>query len=451
MAKKKPSSGASLTGRVKRYARVGTAIGGVAARAAGNRLFGGEADVAKEAARLRGVLGGLKGPVMKVAQILATVPDMLPAEYIAELRELQTNAPPMGAAFVRRRMAAELGPEWEKRFACFAPEAAAAASLGQVHRARGLDGQDLACKLQYPDMASVVDADLNQLKIAFALYRRYDRSLDPTEIHAELTARLREELDYRREARNMGLYARMLESEKAVHVPETAPALCTDRLLTMTWLEGAPLLTFTGTDVEMRNRVARNMFRTWYVPFYRFGVIHGDPHLGNYSVRPNGTVNLMDFGCIRVFPPRFVTGVIDLYKALRDNDEDLAVHAYRTWGFTSLKREAIDILNLWAKFLYGPLLEDRVQPIQDTGGAMYGAKVAAKVQRELRRIGGVKPPREFVIMDRAAVGLGSVFLHLRAEINWQRMFHDLIADYDESELAKRQRQALKAFAIPLAD
>ena len=197
--------------------------------------------------------------------------------------------------------------------------------------------------------------------------------------------------------------------------------------------------------------MARNLFRGWVVPFYYYGVLHGDPHLGNYTVRPDGTINLMDFGCIRVFKPSFIRAVIDLYRALRDDDPDLAVHAYETWGFHDLGHDVIDILNQWARFLYAPLLEDRVKTIQDDGGVMYGAGVAAKVHKELRTLGGVTPPREFVLMDRASIGLGSVFTHLKAEINWHRLFHDLIDDFDEKELAKRQKKMLGAFDIPLAD
>ena len=439
---------ASLGGRLRRYARVGTTMGGLAARFAGNRLLGIDVPRPEHAAELTAALGGLKGPLMKVAQILSTVPDMLPEEYTKELAQLQHNAPSMGWAFVKRRMQAELGVGWQSRFGEFAHEAAAAASLGQVHRARALDGRRLACKLQYPDMSSAVEADLQQLRVIFSLYRRYDRAIDPSNIHAELSARLREELDYRREAKQMRLYDRMLAGEASVFVPEPLDDLCTDRLLTMTWLDGEPLLSFVDRHIELRNTLARNMFRAWYVPFYEYGVLHGDPHLGNYTVRPDGSVNLLDFGCIRVFPASFIGAVIDLYHALRSGDEALAVHAYETWGFRGLDRRVIDILNQWARFLYRPLMEDRVQPIQEDGGTMYGARVVGKVQRELREIGGVTPPREFVLMDRAAIGLGSVFTRLQAEVNWHRMFHELIAGFDASMIAARQQAALAAVGLP---
>lgn len=428
---------------MRRYARVGGAVGGVAARYAGSRLFGFDLDRDRHAAELTRALGGLKGPLMKVAQLLATIPDALPAEYVAELKQLQSNAPSMGWPFVRRRMATELGPDWRSRFAEFDREAAHAASLGQVHRAVGLDGRDLACKLQYPDMESAVEADLRQLRLVFSIYERYDRAISTRQIHAEISERLREELDYDREARHMGLYGNMLAAEKGVHVPDAVPELSTDRLLTMTWLDGHPLAGFEDAPVEFRNEIAHNMFRAWYVPFYYHGVIHGDPHLGNYSARADGSINLLDFGCIRVFPPSFVRGVIDLYFALQRSDRDLAVHAYETWGFHNLSNEMIDTLNIWAEFVYAPLMKDRVQRIQESESGLYGAGVASRVHRELRRLGGVTPPREFVLMDRAAIGLGSVFLRLKAEINWYRLFHDLIGDFDEAALAKRQANALK--------
>jgi predicted unusual protein kinase regulating ubiquinone biosynthesis (AarF/ABC1/UbiB family) len=440
--------GDSLPGRMRRYARVSTAMGGLAARLAGERYLGLPLDRARHASDLKAALGGIKGPLMKVAQLLATIPEALPKEYASELAALQANAPPMGWAFVRRRMASELGPGWRAKFKSFEHEAARAASLGQVHRAQALDGRLLACKLQYPDMASAVEADLSQLKLVMSIYERYDRAITTAEIHAEIAERLREELDYAREAAHMRLYRLMLAGERAVAVPEPLPELSTNRLLTMTWLEGAPFLeAVKKASAEQRNIIARNMFRAWYVPFYYYGVIHGDPHLGNYTVRPHGSVNLLDFGCVRIFPAPFVKGVIDLYHALDRDDEALAVSAYECWGFRNLSREMIAVLNRWANFLYAPLLDDRKRRIQEKEGA-YGRDVAEEVHREIRRLGGVQPPREFVFMDRAAIGLGSVFMHLKAEINWHRLFHELIEDFDVAALAKRQTQALAKAGVP---
>lgn len=433
----------TFSGQVKRAARVGGAMAGLGARLAGSRYLGIKLDKDKHAGELTQALGGLKGPLMKVAQILSTIPDALPKEYADELRSLQTNAPPMGWPFVRRRMGSELGPGWMSQFGEFGREAAHAASLGQVHRATLPDGAPVACKLQYPDMASAIDSDLKQLKLIFSIYERYDKAISTKRIYEELSERLREELDYDREARAMRLYAEMLKNEDRVRVPEPIDDLSTTRLLTMTWLDGNPLMDYREASLETRNEIALSMFRAWYVPFYEYGIIHGDPHLGNYAVRDDArTINLLDFGCIRVFPTSFVGGVIDLYKALRDDDMDLAVYAYESWGFQNISKELLEVLNVWARFLYSPLLEDKVQKIQEAETGQYGAQIAGKVQKELSRLGGVQPPREFVLVDRAAIGLGSVFMHLKAEINWHRQFHELIDGFAVETVEKRQRAAL---------
>jgi len=442
----------NFAGRVRRYARVGSAVGGLAARLAGERYLGIGIDRERHAADLKAALGGIKGPLMKVAQLLATIPDALPEEYVRELLQLQANAPAMGWPFVRRRMMGELGPDWQSRFKSFEREAARAASLGQVHRATALDGTKLACKLQYPDMASAVEADLRQLRLAMGLYERYDRAVSTAEIHAEIAARLREELDYEREAAHMRLYAEILKDEPAVAVPTPHAELSTKRLITMTWLDGGSILDIADSPLEARNEIALRMFRIWYVPFYFYGVIHGDPHLGNYTVAPDRTVNLLDFGCVRVFPASFVKGVIDLYHALEREDDELAVQAYQSWGFGNLSNEMIAVLNRWARFVYGPLLDDRTRPIQEKPkgpkAEPEGPRLVDSVHRDIRRLGGIAPPRAFVFMDRAAIGLGSVFLHLKAEINWHRLFHELIDDFDEATLARRQRAALDRAGVP---
>jgi predicted unusual protein kinase regulating ubiquinone biosynthesis (AarF/ABC1/UbiB family) len=441
-----------LTARARRYASVGRNVGGVAARMAGARFLGMDLDRAKNAAELAAALGGLKGPIMKVAQLLATIPEALPPEYITELTKLQSQAPPMGWAFVKRRMQAELGPDWQKQFASFEHHPAAAASLGQVHRAHAHDGAELACKLQYADMQSAVEADLRQLGLLFAIRRRFDPAIDTTEMIKEIGARMREELDYRHEAKHAALYRNMLTDEDAVRVPKSWPELSTGRLLTLDWLEGTRLLEHKDDALAVRNRLAKAMFTAWWVPFSRFGVIHGDPHLGNYTVfnekgKPTG-INLLDYGCIRIFPPSFVAGVVDLYNGLRHGDEARVVHAYETWGFRKLAREVIDILNIWARFIYGPLMDDRVRSIADgVKPGDYGRRQAFEVHQALRKKGPVTVPREFVLMDRAAIGLGGVFLHLRAELNFHRLFESAMDNFSVKGVADRQAAALKRVGL----
>ncbi|WP_182985745.1 ABC1 kinase family protein [Gluconacetobacter aggeris] len=438
-----------MFGELRRMVRTSGAVGGIAARIAGHKM-GLRSDRATHAGDLKSVLGGLKGPLMKGAQLLSTIPGALPEEYAAELAQLQANAPPMGWSFVRRRMAAELGRDWERRFRSFEHEAAAAASLGQVHRAVLPDGRRVACKLQYPDMQATVDSDLRQFRMAVGLYYRIDSTIKQDDVLVELTARLQEELDYLREAANLRLYNLMLAECPDVSVPMPVEDLTTRRLLVMDWLDGRGVQSVLDTDPaqEQRDSMARALFHAWYVPLYRNGVIHGDPHMGNFTVRPDYGLNLLDLGAIRIFPARFVQGIIDLYRALETNDEDLAYHAYQAWGFVNMSRETMRVLNEWARFVYEPLMQDRVRAIQENDDPQYGRAVAERVYAGLKQTGGVRPPREFVLVDRSAIGLGSVFLRLGAKLNWYRLFQELIADFDAAKLAARQEELLRQARVP---
>jgi predicted unusual protein kinase regulating ubiquinone biosynthesis (AarF/ABC1/UbiB family) len=438
-----------LTGRVARFARVGAGLSGAAASFGANALRRASDMDGRNARVLREALGRLKGPLMKVAQMFATVPDLLPPEFAAELAQLQTNAPAMGPGFVRRRMAAELGPDWRTRFAEFVETPSAAASLGQVHKARALDGRSFAVKLQYPDMQSAVESDLGQLRIVLGIGRRLFGAIDTREIATEISARIREELDYVHEARAMMLYGGFFAARGDIAVPAPDLSLSTGRLLTMDWLEGEGLMAFIGADQDVRNRIAQTLFEAWWTPLIRIGVIHGDPHLGNYSFTgAEQRLNLLDFGCIRVFPPAFVGGVVKLYRAMIAGDRVAEAEAYRAWGFKGLTDELAEVLSIWARFIYGPLLDDRVRTVADgVSPGAYGRREAFQVKRALEDKGPVTIPREFVFMDRAAIGLGAAFLHLAAELNWRRLFEASLEGFSEEALARRQARVLAAVGL----
>ena len=432
-----------LSARATRYARLGMEAGAFAARVGASRLTGGARD--DEARAFAAALGGMKGPMMKVAQLLATIPDALPATYSEQLMKLQSQAPPMGAAFVRRRMQAELGPEWRQKFGDFDLTPAAAASLGQVHKATTLDGKPIAVKLQYPDMASAVEADLSQLNLLFSVRRRFGAAIDTREVQIEIGDRLREELDYERELKLARLYGTMLADTPQVHVPRPHPELSSRRLLTLQWLDGAKLLSFEAAAPQTRARLAGLLFQAWWRPFLRYGIIHGDPHLGNYSVVGDGeAVNLYDFGCVRIFPMRFVEGVVELYRALKDKNRERIAHAYELWGFRGLKTSTIEAMNIWASFIYGPILDDRVRSFADgVKPSEFGRKEIRAVMQALRDEGtSLTAPREFVFLDRAAIGLGAAFLRLGAELNFHALFEDAIADFSPEKVGRRQQAAL---------
>ena len=447
-----------LSARATRYTRLGLSAGALAARVGVNRLRGGGREA--DAKALASALGSMKGPLMKVGQLLSTIPEALPEDYANELMQLQSQAPPMGASFVRRRMQAELGVNWRERFSEFELKPAAAASLGQVHKAKSLEGEWLACKLQYPDMASAVETDLSQLDLLFSLHRRMGAAIDTREIAREIRERVREELDYEREAKIARLYRLMLADRPFVRVPRVEETLSTRRLLTLQWLDGEKLTQFENAPQEARNVITVGLFDAWWRPFLRYGVIHGDPHLGNYAVAAKGQgealevegINLFDYGCVRIFPPRFVLGVVELYRGFKARDEARIAQAYTMWGFSRLSRGALEAMNIWARFLCGPILDDRVRTTADgVSASEYGRKELGQVMRALRAEGGkLLIPREFVFLDRATIGLGGAFLRLQARLNFHRLYEDTIADFDVEAVARRQAGALEAVGLAKA-
>jgi predicted unusual protein kinase regulating ubiquinone biosynthesis (AarF/ABC1/UbiB family) len=393
------------------------------------------------------MLGSLRGPLMKVAQVAGGLPDVFPPEFAQELAKLQSSAPPMGTPFVRRRMAAELGPDWQRMFKSFDLKPAHAASLGQVHKAMAHDGRPLACKLQYPDMKSAVDADLTQLKTVLVLQRAAERKIDTSEIAREVEERILEELDYAREAKHMRLFRVMLRDQQGITTPEPRADLSTGRLLTMTWLEGVSFQDALREREKQRESISAALFLAWWLPLFRFGVIHGDAHLGNYTVTPDGGINLLDFGCVRIVAPRVVEGLIDLYRSLSTDDPALAAQGYEKWGFANVTPDLVAKMDVWARMVFGPMLEDRRRVLGDGSPlARDGApqmQVLWDLKQKLRQGGVVKPPREFVFIARAVVGIGAALVQLDAKLNWHRMFASMIGGFDTTSLAERQAQACR--------
>ncbi len=412
---------------LKRLFDVSTTLTGIGMRVGAQEYLGMNFDENAYAQKLRHAFGNLKGPFMKMVQFLATVPDALPPEFATEFLTLQSNAPSMGEGFVRRRMAGELGINWRDLFQDFSLKASHAASLGQVHQAVSKEGVKLAIKLQYPDMETTINADLKQLNLVLGIYQTFNKSIDTQDIADEIRERLHEELDYIHEAQNLKQFREIFKNTlDFIVVPEVYPEFSTRRLLTMEWIEGKSALDFVGHANNFRDELGRKLFLAWYWPLYRFGILHGDPHPGNYLILSDERISVLDFGCVRKFDKLFLQAVVDLYVALRDNKPELAVDAYRRWGFKDLNNELIEVLNQWAKLLYDPLLEDKKRPIQEANGGKKGWKIARSIHRQLHDLGGIKPPREFVFMDRAAVGIGSVLMRLESEQNWHRLFEEII-------------------------
>ena len=431
--------------RLNRVFQVTSEVGGVLTRLGADKYLGLNINKKKYAFDLQQRFGEVKGPFMKILQLLSMIPEAIPKEYSEQLMKLQSQAPSMGEYFVRRRMKNELGINWKKKFLTFDEKATFAASLGQVHKAKLKSNLLVACKLQYPDMISTVKADLIQLKVILNLFEKYNKIIKTNKIHTEIKERLFEEIDYKNEIKNIKVFQKIFKNDVHTNIPKLFLKYSTDKLITMSWLDGLSIndiIKTSNQNRKLRENIATNIFNAWYKPFYNYAIIHGDPHFGNYSFSKAGNINLFDFGCVRIFSTDFVKAVIDLYYALQKKDIDLAVEAYKTWGFKNINKKLIKVLNLWASYIYGPLLEDKKRLIQGDGEKGYGFQVANKVYKELRSIGGIEPPREFVFIDRAAIGMGSLFMRLDVRLNWHELFHKLIDNFELNKIKKKQREVL---------
>lgn len=415
-----------LLNKIKRIAHVTGTVGSVATRMIVHSKTPFKTDNAEYAEILKKTLSQMKGPFMKVAQFLATIPDALPQEYADAFLELQSQATPMGELFVQRRMNGELGENWKEHFQDFNLQSSFAASLGQVHKAVLNSGQKVAVKLQYPNMKSVIDSDLLQLKLAIKAYHLFSKALNLREVLNEIQERLYEELDYRNEIENLKKYRNFFKDDLDVIIPKVYESLSTDRLIVMDWIDGQHILeSAKNLDEKQINSFGKTLFQSWYTPFYLKGWLHGDPHPGNYYITAENQLALLDFGCIRHFNSNFIDAVIDLYQGLKLNNTTKIKDAYIRWGFSDISPELIEHMTEWARLLFDPLLDNCVRSIQTRPGN-YGWQIAQKVHKELDRLGGVRVPREFVFMDRAAVGVGSVLMRIGAQANWHRLFEEIL-------------------------
>jgi predicted unusual protein kinase regulating ubiquinone biosynthesis (AarF/ABC1/UbiB family) len=374
-------------------------------------------------------LGNLKGVYMKVAQFLATVPGTLPDSVAHYLLSLQSHAPPMGGNFVKRRMEMELGENWEKRFSFFDYTPRFAASLGQIHYAITKNGKEVACKLQYPNMKKMIQQDFSSIDFLTKIYQRFFLSINPENILEEMRERLEEELDYKNEAYNLVFFKKIFDHISFVKIPDVIDDFGTSKLLVMEWINGQSPLSVKS--LSNKNEWVKKLFYSWYYPFYAHNVLHGDPHPGNYifsTQHGEEKVNLVDFGCVKHFTPEVVDGTLSLYFGLLHHNNDWIIQGYERIGFTNLNTALITVLNEWAQLLYGPILDHSIRPMQKNHSGENAVYLAKKIHQKLHALGGVNPPKAFVMLDRAAVGIGAICMHLEISTNWFLLFGQCLRD-----------------------
>jgi predicted unusual protein kinase regulating ubiquinone biosynthesis (AarF/ABC1/UbiB family) len=318
---------------------------GVAGRATiglGKRIGGRPAEVvtaelqARTAEQLFQVLGQLKGGAMKLGQALsvfeAALPEDLAAPYRAALTKLQEAAPPLPVATVHAVLALELGPRWREQFSSFDDRPAAAASIGQVHRAVWADGREVAVKIQYPGAGPALLADLKQLGRLARLFSVFIPGLDIKPLLTELEERVTEELDYRLEAEAQETFAAAYDGDQEIRIPEVVTG--TERVLVTEWMEGIPLShTIADGTQEERDRASLLLARFLLSGPVLAGLLHADPHPGNFRLLPDGRLGVIDFGAVNRLPDGSPEPIGRLARLALAREADEVLAGLRSEGF----------------------------------------------------------------------------------------------------------------------
>lgn len=369
---------------------------------------------AKNAARVFDTASSLRGPFMKLVQLFATQSGLLPEVYVDALSPLQDQAPPMPWEEFRPVLINELGREPEKIFRWVQREPIAAASLGQVYSGMLHDGSQVAIKVQYPGIREAVENDLTAFRSFLKLQRRFGpwtplRELNVDEMLNDLADRLREETDYRREAANIELFRRIYRGWDWVNIPRVRFKYSTDRVLTMDLMTGAPLgdvLRAEGPSPE-RERLVWRLCQMFDYECYGVGAFHADPHPGNKLIAADGSIQLLDFGCVKVLPRRVRDAMRSSARALISKNDAANLEAMRDLG---LFRDGLDPgpVLAWSRFVNRPLLAEETA----TGTCGEHAKALYHQLGELTHHGYARMAPHTFFLLRAFIGLDGILRRL---------------------------------------
>lgn len=373
-------------------------------------------------------LGHMKGALMKLGQMASYLDDGLPEPLRLALAQLQSQAPPMSIDLARAEIERELGAPIEELFEEFDDEPIAAASIGQVHRAiaKMPDGtaQAVAVKVQYPGVAQAIDADLRTADLLGALLALGFKSLNPEDMVAEIKDRLREELDYSREADNQRLFADFYRDHPFIHVPDVIGHLSTSKILTTELVSGSSFAEVLTWSQDERNMAGEAIFRFVFRSLYRFRAFNGDPHPGNYIFHGNGKVTFLDFGLIK----HFTVEEMDMFKnmvsaAVLEHDMEKYRHIIEDAGMLQpdapvSTEEAGDY---FAHF-YEPVRTSR----ELTWTTEYATSI---VRHTFDRTSAIAQyatvPRSFVFIQRINLGLYAILGQLGCTGNYRRISEEL--------------------------
>ncbi len=435
MAKAGKPSQKITTGRARRVMKVGelaTSVGSsylwqairAPFRSAGKRQQALLDTHVKNALRIVERSRELRGAFTKLVQLLSMRDDILPGEVLQVLSSVQSSVPPMDYPLIRKQFLRELGKAPEDLYDDFEEEAFAAASLGQVHRARLHSGEEVVVKVQYPGVEETVKQDLQNIKALLQTFTLIGRDvmrqkIDQSEVYQELEERLQEELDYVNEARNITLFRRMFADDDEVLIPDVYPELSSRRVLTMGRLEGYPLATVLGPgiDQELKDWVARKFFAVVWRQIFEYGTLHTDPNPGNYLVTFHPKLGILDFGSIRIFPEAIRKAYWQLARGILSGDRKLMSKCLVELDYIDADDDPEPMLRI-LEVIFEPVLIDRIYDPKDYNAVEKGMEVAA-IAFEGRVF---KDPGHRVFLLRALLGLDSYLKQAGTVLNWHREF-----------------------------
>ncbi len=405
-----------VTSRGGRFLKLAGMTASVAGHYAGQRarkmLRGDDSEQArsesysKMAGQIADTLGELKGAVMKVGQIASQTQDFLPREFSEALQTLQKSAPPMPFDIIVEQVESELGQPVSELFEYLQEKPYAAASIGQVHKARLHDGTDVIVKVQYPGVDESCDSDLKQLRLALklgGLLKMPKETVD--QLFGEIRERLREELDYENEADNLRLFREFHRNDDWVIIPEVVESHSTRRILTLELVEGDHVSEVTREHYSQDtiNLIGHRIFTTMADQLFRFHCIHGDPHAGNFAYRPDGSIIMYDFGCVKKLKPEIVQAYRNALVSALEEDYQALDRYLIDLGARVKSQPAVDegYYAMWRDILIPPFVQDT--PYNFAESEIH-KQVAAKTSTVFKYLDYFKPPVESIFIDRMIAG-----------------------------------------------
>ena len=406
---------AKLAGRVGlRYATRGSKNG---------EAVDTEAIVARAKATVQEI-GALKGMTMKVGQMASYLPGLMPPEAQAVFEELQSQSTPMVFSEIERVLRAELGQPVSKLFDEFDETPIAAASIGQVHRAR-YQGVDVAVKIQYPDIEDLIRSDLKMMGMLTRMMS-VGTPNDGGALAEELRARMIEECDYGLEARRQKLFKRLIEEFDGCHVPEVVEERSSRRVLTTHFVTGRDFSSFCADATQAeKNDAALAIFRACFFTLFRYAIYNGDPHPGNYLFGDDGSVTFLDFGCVREFSTEFIDNWKPVEIAMLDQDREALRRAFPATNMVGVPLDQFDWEHHWQTMQYvcRPYLAD--QPFTFTQD--YVSESYEKILFNKKTMKMLNTPPEWLLLNRVHWGLNSILGRLEASGHWGDLWREAVS------------------------